>query len=485
MAAVLAAGLAAGLALALTGTDAQPRSAANANAGLRKAASLAQEYAPLVLLHPQERFFPISADEFLSHSRLVFFRAGQVPDLVAEGPDASLLGTGGYRVDGFRTDQLTGPFVTRPAGVTLDPHDGFVLDLDDASHCGGFAAVGCAFGPAPVYFQYGPGRYLTYWFCYAYSAPAGFDGKPTLRFGHEGDWERVAILLDEQDRPTSVAYFQHDGPPEVVTWQSASALVDGRRRPVVYEALGTHASYPKPGAQKITLGYLRGADAAARPRATFTERRAEGFEWKSWLDLRDVGAAWFGYGGTWGNRGRPCRSRAPGRRSPRLDGEQKAAERSPSSLVTRCYLTRFCRRAAVNGRPAPAPVRKPELVTQCYLQELAPNRHRCVTFQRRHSTRALPLPARLRAPDLASAALRARPARRSFATDRGGQSPARRRGRPAAAASAQLPADPRVAARGAKDPPRAAPPAVDRPAALRRLFSPATTGCRDRPPLRP
>lgn len=327
MAAILVAGLAAGLALALTGGSDDSASEPNARSGLQRVATLAAKYAPIVRLHPDERFFPVSAEEFLAHSSLVFFRKGQAAERVADAPDAVLLGNGGYRSGTFPTNALTRPFTERLAGVDLDPHDGFVLDLADESHCGRSEAIGCTFAPAPVYYQYSPGRYLTYWFFYPYSAPPGFNGKPSFRFGHEGDWERVAILLDEQDRPQAVSYFQHEGPPALVTWQSASALVGGSRRPVVYGALGTHASYAQAGAKTVTLGYLHGANTPSRPQATFVERRADGFEWESWHDLRDVESEWFGYGGAWGNRGRfpfttgplgPSKWKAPAPCTPRI-----------------------------------------------------------------------------------------------------------------------------------------------------------------------
>jgi hypothetical protein len=112
------------------------------------------------------------------------------------------------------------------------------------------------------------------------------------------------VLLDERDRPLAVAYYQHEAPPQLVTWRGASAVVAGRRRPVVYSALGTHASYPSSGAETVTIGYLSRPNSSTRPQATFVETRAQGSEWRTWLDLRDVRQPWFGYGGGWGNRGR-------------------------------------------------------------------------------------------------------------------------------------------------------------------------------------
>lgn len=260
-------------------------------------------YAPVVRLHPQERFFPTSPDEFLANAKLVFFRpAGG--ELVAEELDAARLGGGGYRTAGFTTSQLTRPYHSRTDRARLPADQGFALDLVDSSRCAeGVEAIGCAFEQAPVYYDYAPGRYVTYWLFYAYSAPAGFRGF-SFKFGHEGDWERVVVLLDVRERPLAVAYYQHEGPPQIVPWGSASIEVAGSRRPVVYAARGTHASYPAAGEKDVMLGDLRLPSSATGPRATFSETRAPGTEWSTWLDLREVKAAWFGYGGAWGNRGR-------------------------------------------------------------------------------------------------------------------------------------------------------------------------------------
>jgi hypothetical protein len=263
-----------------------------------------EAYAPLVRFHPDERFFPTSPDEFLSHSELVFFRAG-ARDLVVEAPDAPPLGRGGYRSAGFTTHDLTAPYHNREPGNDLGSDEGFALDLDDSSRCGGGVdAIGCTFGEAPVYYQYVPRRYVTYWFFYAYSAPVGFSGKPSYRFGHEGDWERVAVLLDDDELPTAAAYYQHNVPPHVVPWSAASADAAGSRRLIIYAALGTHASYPHTGTKNVQLGYVGVPSSRAMPSATFRDSRAAGAEWRTWLDLRGVDAAWFGFGGAWGNRGR-------------------------------------------------------------------------------------------------------------------------------------------------------------------------------------
>jgi hypothetical protein len=92
---------------------------------------------------------------------------------------------------------------------------------------------------------------------------------------HEGDWERIAVVLDG-GRATHVDYYQHHG---------AERCPRREARPVVYSALGSHASVPR---------QVAGLDDTVRA----------GLEWHTWYDLRDVReAGWFGYGGAWGNLG--------------------------------------------------------------------------------------------------------------------------------------------------------------------------------------
>ncbi len=82
------------------------------------------------------------------------------------------------------------------------------------------------------------GTWLQYWFFYLYN------NKAFLGFGlHEGDWEMVQVRLDRAERPTGMAFAQHSH-GQRCRWE----LVERRgRRPVVYVARGSQASYAAPG----------------------------------------------------------------------------------------------------------------------------------------------------------------------------------------------------------------------------------------------
>jgi hypothetical protein len=82
------------------------------------------------------------------------------------------------------------------------------------------------------------GWWLQYWFFYL------FNDKAFLGFGlHEGDWEMVQIKLAPDEVPEAMAFAQHTH-GQRCSW----GVVEKRgRRPVVYVARGSQASFPRPG----------------------------------------------------------------------------------------------------------------------------------------------------------------------------------------------------------------------------------------------
>ncbi len=77
---------------------------------------------------------------------------------------------------------------------------------------------------------------------------------------HEGDWEMVQVILDENETPLYVAYSQHLPTPLIFEggskrpWQYVETV--GNNRPKVYIANGSHASFFKP----YTYDYATGDD---------------------------------------------------------------------------------------------------------------------------------------------------------------------------------------------------------------------------------
>jgi hypothetical protein len=111
---------------------------------------------------------------------------------------------------------------------------------------------------------------------------------------HEGDWERITLYLDEDEplgaAPRSVVFYQHST-NAFRTW--ASVEKDGDR-PVVYSAIGSHASLPSPGFGHIDVG------------------DPHGLRWRTWEALDAiVDQPWYGFGGAWGRVGKVRDSTGP------------------------------------------------------------------------------------------------------------------------------------------------------------------------------
>ena len=146
----------------------------------------------------------------------------------------------------------------------------------------------------------GSRTFLQYWFWLYYNP------KNLLGVGkHEGDWEMVQVGIGASGEPEVATYAQHDSgearrwrPGEIEVWAADP------RRPVVYVAPLSHASYFEP----YTHPYVLGIDHpyAGGPAA----------------DLPVVGfGPWIGWGGHWGSIDRRiARGLGGGPRSPSRQG---------------------------------------------------------------------------------------------------------------------------------------------------------------------
>jgi hypothetical protein len=90
----------------------------------------------------------------------------------------------------------------------------------------------------------GDERWLQYWFFYFYN-DFNLVGKFIGAGKHEGDWEMIQLRLGADDVPDYAVYAQHKH-AGVRRWDQVERLPDGKR-PVVYVARGSHASYFSPG----------------------------------------------------------------------------------------------------------------------------------------------------------------------------------------------------------------------------------------------
>jgi hypothetical protein len=178
--------------------------------------TLLTRYAPIVVLHPQERFAPVTVDGFLADSDL--YRHTTAGWQQVEEP----LPSGG---SDYRLDQRS-----------CSPRDGIAAIDCYASAQDAHSSPPTAYGNAS---RRGDRIVLQYWFFYAYDAYS-----PTVPAGsfwqvHEGDWEAVAVLLDLDGTPLEAGYSQHS---KGVRREWAKVPKRGTH-PVDYVALGSHANY--------------------------------------------------------------------------------------------------------------------------------------------------------------------------------------------------------------------------------------------------
>jgi hypothetical protein len=269
-------------------------------------AAAIRAYAPFVLLHPDDRYRPMSAGRFVRDSELRWsHRRCNDSSIAARGSITTgrlgQLGPGGYshrqinrclfpfghthRGRSYFSGELTRPWDGGNPWPILQEPEGFFMELSDSSRPG----LGTNAG---IYYEYrnviGGEKSIVYWLFYGFNRSPG--PRPVARaFDHEGDWERIAVLLGDDNRARTVAYYGHEGSC-TLPW---SATPKHRGHPVVFSAIGSHASYPYAGSFPTEVPRVRDHTARGGP------------QWRTWRRMFDAfEQGWWGYGGAWGHVGR-------------------------------------------------------------------------------------------------------------------------------------------------------------------------------------
>ena len=335
-----------------------------------------ETFAPLVSLNSDEPAWPMNVGTFLAHATLIWAHPGACPDYVAAlnqhiaNPasatqaygkvDPAKLGSGGYvhyPSDANCQDLTSQPFNSqdhtrptdsdnRPQGLPLD--QGFYLDLANQFR-GGEQRVSKE-GPQEVltgvhtYYEVHPdstggarAERITYWLFYGLSVPPGLSGN-TDAFDHEGDWERISVLIKPGSSatewtPISARYHFHDQSRDV-PWSAVRAVGEGTgpaTHPLVYSAKGSHASYPRAGT------YASKLKAGNTPIITVGDVAIACSEcpvWRTWNLLSDAQKEpWYGYGGVWGAIGtRPGTIGPLGPSSYKTQGQDQIAEKTVETI---------------------------------------------------------------------------------------------------------------------------------------------------------
>lgn len=312
-------------------------------------------FAPLLRLHARERWWPLAADEFIGYSTFNWSNApcfNADVTLAIGGPrrrlrmdepepivDPRRLGgrmAAPYRARPLRADCVRGrpvryasddavaPYARRRA-AGLRPGEGFFLDLltdkldgdpeiDRASTPPRLAGVPVYFARRRVTEGGRPAVRIDYWTLYGLEFPLPESAGDYVE--HEGDWERVSVLLRPGARPGRYRPLALElvaaGRVRRVPWTDVEldrSAGDGIGHPVVYVARGSHGAYPSPGVRGWRRDYrgrtLRFEDESSPCPACV--------EWPAWRSLRPLHAEpWYGYGGGWGVIGRDRWTTGPG-----------------------------------------------------------------------------------------------------------------------------------------------------------------------------
>ena len=238
-------------------------------------ASLADRYAPVVILDAREHNRPASIDWLLARVA----PPGSAPVGLVQGLLAGRFQIGGHE------------FSDAVRAGSSDPRDWVTY--------------------VHVYPRTDGGISLQYWFFYTYN-----DGP--LFFDHEGDWEHVTVALGPDGAPEAVYFAEHgnNNPGLYRSWRSVRREGD---HPVVLSARGSHASYPDLG----SVAWFDHASSCAQLQACGAP------VWRTWeagglTNVGERGAALglgevMRYRGRWGSDGRFLRS-SPAPRAPTLQG---------------------------------------------------------------------------------------------------------------------------------------------------------------------
>ncbi|MPZ84717.1 MAG: DUF946 domain-containing protein [Actinophytocola sp.] len=242
----------------------------------------AERFAPAVWLADGEKNMPMDADRFIAESELRFnydCRNGRPEVTVARDVDGSRLAGHGDGAYTAKDCEDKSPTFASDKDVDGGADGDFYLDPANTDE------VRRGDGPsAPAYWEYydkgdGHTTAYVYWLFYGYNDFVN---------NHEGDWERVAVRLEDGE-PTGLTFWKHNEGPCKVEWDDAEKI-DGR--PVTYAADGSHGSYHRAGAYAATTSV-----------PGVTDETSQGTRWSTWDTARPVvDQPWWGYRGLWGSQ---------------------------------------------------------------------------------------------------------------------------------------------------------------------------------------
>lgn len=195
---------------------------------------LASWFKPIVLLHPDEEYWPCTVESYLDHCTLRN-RAGEIVEAKVNGEVLSR-----YGVEPVDRE------------LCLDCDESFWKQRPDELN------------KVPFYVKVDSSdphvHWLQYWMFYPYNgafrigcftSPTCCPGnKAVVRAGaHQSDWEHISVYVDKRSSKIERLYYSAHGNDDGLWLDSDQVQYspDHRQRPVVYSAYHSHAHYPQGG----------------------------------------------------------------------------------------------------------------------------------------------------------------------------------------------------------------------------------------------
>lgn len=225
---------------------------------------LAERYAPVLQYVKGEPCYPVDVEYYLQSCSLY-----QVMD------DAA------YLVTDY-------PTIPQLAQLTSDDYflDNRLGGVDDDNIIKAYQENRSQLGYT-VYFHIdndGQNTYVQYWMFYVFN--------PGSVNSHQGDWEMVQVILDGDHEPVGTTYSQHHSGVDA-GW--SEVLTRDGSHPMVYVALGSHASY-----YRYYQGRIQGMDTCGEDGLALGSSDYGLIEIRGDVPGGDPDTSWVWYGGRWG-----------------------------------------------------------------------------------------------------------------------------------------------------------------------------------------
>ncbi len=224
----------------------------------RQEQELGMKFAPQLRFHGWERYLPVDVDSYLKSCRLFIKHEAMVRLTMEQG-----------RIDQTNLSQqvYSGSSGQGSASVHRSSESAlFYLDLNENVQYSASA------GERKCYLHVFPARWnsrtinglaidtvisprdivLQYWFLYTGSVVPDYSDV----LSHEGDWEHVEVVVTDSGMFKHAIYFRHNYHSQSL--RSEDLILIDNTHPVVFVALGTHASYERAGSTGIETEF--GAD---------------------------------------------------------------------------------------------------------------------------------------------------------------------------------------------------------------------------------